>query len=383
LRICYVLLSPTPGMHQYTADLANRMDQAGHDVHLVTTVRHPLDRYAPRIVIHGPANTTDRGLSLNGLQPLALRRSLVAIRATRPDIVHFTGPHLWNLPLMYGLARRNIPLIHTLHDLHPHVGERYGRVLYWWNEQVGRKATQVLVHGRRYREELLKQGVDGSRLIYTPLTHLFVSYTQEQRLYQALPPIRYEPWGLFFARLELYKGLSVLVQAAQQINLSTQRTIDVIIAGQGSLENSIRGPMPTNVEVRNRFIGDEEAVDLFSRCGLVVLPYIEASQSALVAAAYFFQKPVIVSRVGALPEYVVDGETGWIIPPNDPQALAETLRMALSDQSRLARMGMAGQGWYERRRRADKLVLKAAYSALARSWSEQGQTRVARTRETW
>ena len=46
-RICYVLLSPTLGMHQYTADLANRMVRADHDVSLVTTSHYPRDRYLP------------------------------------------------------------------------------------------------------------------------------------------------------------------------------------------------------------------------------------------------------------------------------------------------------------------------------------------------
>ena len=41
MRICYVVLSPTFGMHQYTADPANRMAAAGHELHLVTTTRAP------------------------------------------------------------------------------------------------------------------------------------------------------------------------------------------------------------------------------------------------------------------------------------------------------------------------------------------------------
>jgi glycosyltransferase involved in cell wall biosynthesis len=50
----------------------------------------------------------------------------------------------------------------------------------------------------------------------------------------------------------------------------------------------------------------------------LVLPYRDATQSALVAHAYFFRKPAIVTRTGALPEYVVEGETGWVVPRADP-----------------------------------------------------------------
>jgi starch synthase len=124
------------------------------------------------------------------------------------------------------------------------------------------------------------------------------------------------------------------------------------------------GAIPANVDVRNRLVGDDETIDLFRWCGLVVLPYIEASQSALVATAYFFHKPVIVTDVGALPEYVVEGETGWVIPPRDPQALAGALHGALTDRARLVRMGQAGREWYERQRQAEEVVLGEMYAGL-------------------
>jgi glycosyltransferase involved in cell wall biosynthesis len=194
---------------------------------------------------------------------------------------------------------------------------------------------------------------------------LFLSYAEEQALDQYPPEIHYEPWVLFFARLEVYKGLSVLVEAARQISPATGQGSSVVIAGKGRLDRLVRGPIPPNVEVRNRLVGDEEAVDLFSRCGLVVLPYIEASQSALVAAAYAFHKPVIVTRVGALPEYVVEGETGWVIPPRDSQALSSALHAALRDPARLARMGDTGRAWYDRQRQAEGITLQEMYARLA------------------
>ena len=63
MRLCYVLLSPTWGMHQYTACIANVMARDGHDVHLVTTSRAPVDRYAPGITIHMPVDTKNSGFS--------------------------------------------------------------------------------------------------------------------------------------------------------------------------------------------------------------------------------------------------------------------------------------------------------------------------------
>jgi len=81
---------------------------------------------------------------------------------------------------------------------------------------------------------------------------------------------------------------------------------------------------------------------LFRSACLLVLPYRDATQSALVAAAYTFGLPVIVTDTGALAEYVVEGETGWIVPPGDARALASALRAALADPGRLSAMGLAG-----------------------------------------
>jgi len=82
-----------------------------------------------------------------------------------------------------------------------------------------------------------------------------------------------------------------------------------------------------------------------------------------VATAYRFGVPVIVTRTGALPEAVIEGETGWVIPPNDPPALAHALREALSDSDRLAAMGAAGRAWFDQQRRHEEEVLSTLYLA--------------------
>jgi glycosyltransferase involved in cell wall biosynthesis len=193
-----------------------------------------------------------------------------------------------------------------------------------------------------------------------------VSHAREQALVASPPEVSYEPRALFLGRLEAYKGLDVLLEAARRCN---GEKVGVIIAGQGSLGRPGGGKMPDNTDVRNRLIQDAEAVELFQRCGVVVLPYREASQSALVAAAYFFRKPVIVTQVGALPEYVVkDGDrdrTGWVIPAGDARALAGAITDALAAPARLAQMGRAGRAWYDVQRQVEGQTLGQMYALLA------------------
>jgi glycosyltransferase involved in cell wall biosynthesis len=257
------------------------------------------------------------------------------------------------------LKQAGIKTVHTIHDLDPHSGARYGRLLYIWNNSILRWADHILVHGQLYRERLMQRGLLETQVSWTPLLHLFLSYEKEAALRKTQPVVTREPFALFFARIEAYKGLDTLFEAMLRLNSHTG--VRAIVAGRGQLQHAV----PENVEVHNRLLGDAEAVELFSRCSLVVLPYHDATQSALIAAAYFFRKPVVVTRTGALPEYVREGVTGWIIEPGNAQALAERLSSISDDAERLQQMGQAGQVWYEAQYRNERLALTRLYEDVA------------------
>jgi len=364
MRVCYVALSPTFGMQQYTADLANQMAGAfegeaaqAWPVTVISNHRVPRDRYAPQVDVQSIVEISGTGLQRTNFNLRGFERVYRAIRAARPDVVHFTGPHVWNPALLLRLKQAGLKTIHTIHDLDPHSGAGYGRLLYLWNNSILRWADHILVHGRVYRERLTQRGLSESRVSCLPLLHLFVSYAAEATLRHAPPIGCTEPYALFFARIEAYKGLDTLFEA-MRLNGSTG--VRAIVAGRGMLAQSV----PQNVEVRNRLMEDAEAIELFSRSSLVVLPYRDATQSALIGAAYFFGKPVIVTRTGALPEYVEDGVTGWIIEPGNATALAERLVEVGRDPDRLQQMGRAGQAWYETQYRDTGPALRNMYKRV-------------------
>lgn len=372
MRIVYVLLSPTFGMHQYTADLANRMATAGSsEVHLVTTPRAPRDRYSPLVHIHTPVAVTDTGLSPRALNLSHLRRVIKSILSLKPSLVHFSGPHLWNTTLVRYLVRQGVPVIHTIHDLDPHRGTRFGLLLRLWNWTIIHSADQILLHGDQYRLRLLRRGVPAPKLSFTPLLHLFLGYEQAMKLSELERGEKtgYEPFVLFFGRLERYKGIDYLLtafaQLTQQATAAGAPPFKLVLAGPGKFPALWPGSLPPGVELRNRLIADQEAVDLFSRCSLVVLPYTDATQSALIPAAYFFRKPVLVTRVGALTEYVQEERTGFVVEPGHPPSMARALAHALADPSRLQAMGVAGRAWYDKTRVQEMLALLSLYERLA------------------
>jgi hypothetical protein len=187
--------------------------------------------------------------------------------------------------------------------------------------------------------------------------------TNRQLACQAEPPVTYEPYVLFFGRLERYKGIDTLLAAwlQNETYFAGQERFNLVLAGPGQLSAIWNVDLPAGVILRNRLIEDAEALDLFRRCSLVILPYVKATQSALVAAAYYFRKPVMVTYNGALPEYVEEGRTGFVVQPDHPPSLARALRTALADRERLVDMGQAGRAWYDRERERETAALLNLY----------------------
>lgn len=359
MRIAFVLLSPTFGMHQYTADLANRMADEGIETFLVTTTTFVSDRYSPAVRVVTPITARGTGFAPEGLRVGGLQRVRKAIQAIAPDVVHFTGVHAWNVALVRWLRRQGIPVVHTLHDLDPHQGVRFARLIRLWNRLIVASADHLLVHGQVYARRLASSGCQPDRITCTPLLHLFLSYTGFAGLDES--EVHYGHWGLFFGRLESYKGVAQLI-AAERMLTGLRSGPRLVVAGMGTVDAA--APLPSTIEVRNHRIQDAEAVDLFQRCGVLVMPYLDGTQSALTAAAYYFAKPVIVTQVGALPEYVQPGITGWIVPPGDIAALAGALNEALSDGEQLRRMGEAGRAWYEAQRSVEQMTLLEMYRGM-------------------
>ena len=82
---------------------------------------------------------------------------------------------------------------------------------------------------------------------------------------------------------------------------------------------------------------------MFRRASVVALPYVDASQSAVIPVAYTFGKPVVATTVGGLPELVEDGRTGFLVPPRDEQALADAVVRLLRDRELRHQLGANGK----------------------------------------
>ena len=165
---------------------------------------------------------------------------------------------------------------------------------------------------------------------------------------------------LFFGRIYPYKGLDVLIKSMALVTRQFS-DIRVVIAGEGDNFSNYRRQMvdPKFFEVRNRYIPDKEAAQLFIDADIVVLPYVEASQSGVLAIANAFAKPVIVTNVGELGRAVVDGVSGLVVPPADERSLADAILKLATNAAIRARLGNAGQALADQTASPDVVAEKA------------------------
>jgi starch synthase len=93
----------------------------------------------------------------------------------------------------------------------------------------------------------------------------------------------------------------------------------------------------------NAMLPVDEVAQLYSHAAVFVCPSIYEPFGLINLEAMACSTPVVASRVGGIPEVVVDGETGLLVEPGDPAALAAALRRVLDDPARAARMGETGR----------------------------------------
>ena len=136
---------------------------------------------------------------------------------------------------------------------------------------------------------------------------------------------------LFFGFVRDYKGLDLLLEAFADERLRAL-PLKLIVGGEFYTD-----PKPyydlldqlnlrEHVIMRNEFIPDSAVADYFCASDIVVQPYKSATQSGVTQIAYHFNKPMIITNVGGLAEFVPDGRVGYIVEPSVPEITSAILR---------------------------------------------------------
>jgi glycosyltransferase involved in cell wall biosynthesis len=196
------------------------------------------------------------------------------------------------------------------------------------------------------RDALVAAGVRAERIRIVP------SAVDPSRV-QVAPGVRAErrvAWGvspgelvvLVLGALERRKGQDVLLAAVEQLG-EQARSMRVVFCGDGS-ERAALAARAEPLGDRVSFLGfTEEVAPVLAAADVVVVPSRNEGLGVAALEAMAAGKPVVASRVGGLTDLLVDGESGLLVPPDDPPALAAALARLAGDAVLRTRLGAAGQ----------------------------------------
>lgn len=291
---------------------------------------------------------TEAEYLLDGLNPLSWWRTLRRLRQWPPDVVvmqwwvPFWAP-AWAV-LSRGIKRLpNSPkLIFICHNVLPHEEGRLRRVLPALLRLALRPADGFVVHSQ-VDGEILQSLLPGANFVVTPIpTYASLGDEQVGTIPVELPDDR--PILLFAGFVRPYKGLDILLDALPLV--SAELPVHLLVAGefwQGSqaYREQIRvlGIIDA-VTIIDDYLPDEVLTACMRRADVVVLPYRNATQSAVVQMAFGQGTPVITTNVGGLAEVVENGRTGLVVPPENVAALAKAINQFFA--------GNLGKGFRQR-----------------------------------
>ncbi|MEZ5331406.1 MAG: glycosyltransferase family 4 protein [Thermoanaerobaculia bacterium] len=179
-------------------------------------------------------------------------------------------------------------------------------------------------------------------------------------------------YWLFVGRLRIRKGVEVLLDALRHLPPGTP---PLWIAGEGEHRQHLeRRVGEWGLGERVRFLGRCDAGQvrgLLAGCRALVVPSTYEGMPLVVLEAMEAGRPVVASAVSGIPEVVRDGVTGWLVPPEDPEALAAALGEA-SDPEEAHRRGLAGRRRLDERYRPRHAVAAWENAVAGRTGRREG-----------
>ncbi len=300
-----------------------------------------------------------RGLKelIVGIKAANQRQSLAEPLCKRIDLIHVHGAHELMIPLR--LLFPKLPIVFTVHGYHgasANISYRLACIF------ANLWATQVICVCQTEYNILVKFGMNPAKLemIYNgvPTPELDRSIIDSLAQKFNLDPINQTIIGTA-ARLSEAKGLTYLLQAFARV-AKDKPNLRLVIAGVGELEQQLKQQsQDLGIAAQTIFAGYVNNLpELMSLFNFFVLPSLQEACSLACAEAMAQQKAVIGTSIGGIVEQVADGETGFIIPPQDVDSLADKLQYLLDRPELVDEFAVNGRKRYEELFAIDRMLIK-------------------------
>ena len=276
---------------------------------------------------------------------LRFRRLVWLFREEKPDILH--GFLFWAYILgTYAAKLAGVPIVLASRRGLGHF--KADKPHYLFLERLANRLTDLIVaNAEAVKQDVLRQElVEPSkvRVVYNGIDPSPYVFTADPALRASLGvPEAARVVGVV-ANLIPYKGHRDFLHACRAIR-QRQAGITFLLIGDGPCRGELEGlARDLGLEKDVRFLGTRRDIpQLLALMDVVVLPSLEEGLPNAILEAMAAGKAVVATQVGGVPEAVVQGETGLLVPPGDPQALADAVLLLLADRPLAEAMGRAGR----------------------------------------
>ena len=350
LRVAVVCFPVNPGLIDYLVGLAGALRQ-----HAVVDVITSTTASAPHQRALGPATYCFRRSRHLGLD---VWRYVWHMLATRPDVMLMQAWLKWpllELPLIWLFRLVGIRCIATVHDVLPHAPWRWDP---WILGRYYGAFDGLVAHSRLAREQLVRMGV--ARPIAV-IPHALLDRFNQQPLGRSaarlrVPGLEHDEESfvaLFFGHISRRKGALAFAEAAQ--HLPAGQAIKLVMAGKPDLSaadlQQLRSACAKGgVTLFEGHVPFEEVQPLFAGADCVVIPYLEGTTSGVMKVALAFEKPIVATPIGDVPE-TLNRDSAVLIPVTDlPVGIANGILEARSRAAELVaetRKRKAGLSWQQ------------------------------------
>jgi glycosyltransferase involved in cell wall biosynthesis len=347
------------GLASFAERMAYQLQSEGHEVEIVTfKLQYPSILFPGKTQFSSDPAPKDLKIHVwvNSIQPLNWVRVGNRIRKMNADLVickywlPFMGPCLGTI-LRQVKKNRKTHIMALAHNIIPHE-KRIGDVPL--TKYFVQPVDSFLTLSKSVAEEVKEFSKQPTAFTPHPIYDSYGELVDKEEGRKFLKIDENGRYALFFGFVRKYKGLDLLLRAMADKRIE-KLGVKAIVAGEYYDNKETYDALIKELGISNRvivkddFIPNDEVRYYFGASDLVVQPYRTATQSGISQLAFYFEKPMVVTNVGGLPEIVGDNGAGYVVDV-DPDAIADAI-----------------VNFYKRKKEA-KLVEKVKESKKLFSW---------------